>query len=330
MSKEAFKKQIPIPTSTAQQKKITIIVAPAPIIGLRSADVEHEKFIKGGTPTERLPFRKGGNENWDLNHNRSLNFQNGFAEWDAEAYVLNNYAWDTIINRIVPLENVVVLSGDVHYAYSARVDCFDNSEANNHRKSLGAFGHGHDPNSSSFNRLKLMQCTSSSAKNENFSTKMVAVSHALKSGKGLGPWDYCALQINENDEFYKKRGHPYEIPIPSRIIGTTDPRLKFFENTDKMNAFEFHTYPPRVYNYEQLEDSRDEEYRSEDYDDVDNFREVLPLNNIGLVRFEWNTLQKRVTHILLYRYYKDDPVRHTIHEMDFKLSPTTPYITPPQ
>ena len=46
----------------------------------------------------------------------------GYMAWDMEAWAMDTERFETLLARLQPMKKVVILSGDVHYTFSAEMD----------------------------------------------------------------------------------------------------------------------------------------------------------------------------------------------------------------
>jgi hypothetical protein len=106
LSKDAMAEQFPVPA----EKELTLLVSPAPVVG--------HYFIEE-VLQRTLTFFKAGRQ---------------FA--DAEAWSLNREAVRGLFKKLMPYRRVLILSGDLHYAYSNYVHCWDLREKNAPKFSL--------------------------------------------------------------------------------------------------------------------------------------------------------------------------------------------------
>lgn len=143
LSEEACHQQIPdCNQSTKQPTQITFIISPGPVVGL--------PFLEGIQKSAKTVAEKLGTAAW------------GF---DPEAWGLEPKAFEQFLARLASRNStqrsrVVILSGDVHYSFAARLQYSATqpfAEANNYQNN-----HNHQTNQ----ELVIVQFTSSSFRNE--------------------------------------------------------------------------------------------------------------------------------------------------------------------
>jgi hypothetical protein len=96
--------------------------------------------------------------------------ETGQAHYDYEAWLVSRDAFESLLSRLANFERVIILSGDVHYAFSATINYWD--------KRFGL-------SSALEKRATFVQLTSSALKNSEFKTRNMTVIPLLES-KYLG------------------------------------------------------------------------------------------------------------------------------------------------
>lgn len=309
--------QIPEKKSNCE---VTIIVSPAPMLGLIST----ESVQIDGLPTQTDGAKKL-NSKW-ITHKHP---QSGFSEYDVEAWIFNGYCWDDVFFKLLEHENIVILSGDVHYGFTAKGHLMDLSDPGGSYKQTSIDEDTHSPppgNPFSFRRLRIMQCTASSSKNETDSTVMANQGH-----KNFGsPWK--VVITDERDDYRTEigaLGGKENKLIRSKSYMNMDPRFQFFANQsyladEDINNYSYHTYPTRLYYVDYEFDDRKPWHRVEGSENNSNYRYVPGYNNFGVVNFNWNNSKKEVEHFIVFREGRYTNVASTMHTVDFEDSTDDP------
>ncbi len=114
ISETALAEQIPTSAIPSAGAEVLIIVSAAPVLGLALIE-ELLQPIMARAAT-------------DFAHAMSAVFKNiepeitGYMEWDMEAWSLAPVHFEALLARLQPMKKVVILSGDVHYAFSSELD----------------------------------------------------------------------------------------------------------------------------------------------------------------------------------------------------------------
>lgn len=156
MAPEALDKQLderrPAPAGPGQRARLGIVISPVPVIGMALAEDMGQRVLMGLTSPEEwlhayLP--------------RFIPPPKRPEEWDNEPWAGNHAAHQDLLRRLSKFERVIVLSGDVHYAFTRHMAYFRDDDA-------------------SPRRARVVQLTASAFKNQTEGTK--AISLAAKGG----------------------------------------------------------------------------------------------------------------------------------------------------
>lgn len=111
ISDVALEEQLPASMAPSPGAEVLIVVSPAPVLGL--AVIEELAQPIGA---------RGYFDFWEsvvVGHEPEIT---GFMEFDFEAWSLNAERFEALLARFNEMGKVVILSGDVHYAFSAEMD----------------------------------------------------------------------------------------------------------------------------------------------------------------------------------------------------------------
>lgn len=291
--------------STDQKYKFTIVIAPAPVIG-HSVLEAIQKLAKGSGSLAEA------------------------AEWDYEPWAADEETLSVFLKKLCRFRRVIFLSGDVHYAYSARID-------------YQLF-----PGKSNQQNCVFLQFTSSSLKNSESKTTSHVLSAfpilgvpAMSGGKG---WD-----LSVDLEGYQMMG--WDTPgTKGKITMGLDTEVRYSRATEEVDLIinsttidiENKDYgikttitvpPDRKYTVVFLEDTRDADDRGQfTYGITSNGRYCLPAamhksiapfdqmsmalgyNNLGYLGFSLSGTTIKAIHQFWYKPKGFDIGAWTIHE----------------
>ena len=111
ISTASLEEQIPASLAPSPGAELVFVVSPAPVIGL--AIIEELAQPIGA---------RGYSDFFMSTILRQTPEVSGYMEFDMEAWSLNSASFEALLARFNDLKKVVILSGDVHYAYSAQMD----------------------------------------------------------------------------------------------------------------------------------------------------------------------------------------------------------------
>lgn len=330
LSEHAMNRQIPKQSSS----KFTILVSPAPIVGLNSVESGQWHGIYGaGLFDEQLYGINNLNDRWT----KDKEYEIGFSKLDAEAWVFNQYAWDRLLYQLLEHENVIVLSGDVHYGFTNYTKMFDYSSPNNPYRTNVTKNDDQKPLGAE-KVLRMLQCTASSAKNETSGT------HSMNMGFWLWGNDMRTMLTDSRDDertFRIPFSFDLDKPIHDTNFATDNIRFQYFVDTYwndiLMNDFYCKTYPTRITETQYIKDKRWREKRLEKptkgVKNVNN-RWAVGHNNFGLVNIKWDASFNIVKHILVFpRTFVSKGAEHmeicnTRHLVNFNDTINNPYKEP--
>lgn len=114
-----------LPANIADQNlDVVFVISPVPILGLPMI----EEFAQPIVGMSEVGFKKEG-----LNR-APPGVVSGFLKRDLEAWGFNERHLENVVKRLAAFKRVVVLSGDIHYGYSAYADYWKNRETSNHSR----------------------------------------------------------------------------------------------------------------------------------------------------------------------------------------------------
>lgn len=284
---------------------LTIVVSPAPVIG--------HKLIEGvGQPAK---IRAS-----NLKHKKDPSAERGEFEYDFETWSGSTIAFSTLLKELVPYGKVVILSGDVHYAFSAQMQIWDTTNTNN-------------PNANAV----IAQLTASSAKNQDKTTllsgrRLQRIGEAVTATtphiiekvfaweKPQGGWPDPAPELYRTRTLgYFFPGYHNEPAKGDLIVANRSTRVVNITPVGKSSIIEIFIEPSWEYSTEFMVDRRDPDDRGIDLNDPTPLlseiekehslrsqfkkgRAALGQNNIGEVTFNWNypAANFQVIHNLWY------------------------------
>ncbi|HHG86190.1 MAG TPA: hypothetical protein ENJ82_15680, partial [Bacteroidetes bacterium] len=187
---------VQLPTSLSG-KELTIVVSPAPVIGHPYLEDLLQPEI-----AKRVEKKKGDGGTGE----------GGASYADLEAWKFDGKALERLLQRLSEYERVVVLSGDVHYAFSAYLQYWNNREPLEKRSVLA-------------------QLTSSSIKNADFKTGIMAFTYPGKTGHFGWMADGLLYQDGKNSELeYWGLGEDSEtsLAVGENVSIVQEPQWRYF------------------------------------------------------------------------------------------------------
>jgi hypothetical protein len=107
----ALDEQLPASLAPTPGSEVLIVVSAAPVLGLATI--------------EEMAQPIGARANADFYNSVIKNNRpkiTGYLEWDMEAWALDTPRFEALLARLYEMGKVVLLSGDVHYSFSAEMD----------------------------------------------------------------------------------------------------------------------------------------------------------------------------------------------------------------
>lgn len=177
-----------------QPLPLTILVSPAPVIGHR--------LVEGVGQPLKIRLQ---NSKYEKDKNKEV--ERGEFKLDFETWSGNVEAFSTLLNELIPYGKVVMLSGDVHYAFSAQVKMWNKSNQN----------------------AVFAQLTSSSSKNQD-STTLSSGTWKSKIGEAITSTN---PELIENVFGWETSGRLYE---ERYISSLTFPKYFDYDTTDNLTV----------------------------------------------------------------------------------------------
>jgi hypothetical protein len=291
----------------------TIVIAPAPVVG-------HPLLENILQPVAT----------WIWNITIPLIFdehRKGAEQWDREAWVFNPANYQELLRALARFEKVVLLSGDVHYGFAARVEYWNDR--------TGEEG-----------RAAFVQLTASGLRNEILKTRLLGRGKidrvpVLRLGGLVEPWGGSFAgwtgSAPQLTAFDPQSGASFpvpipevpavrEVPLPATRAFARDPAWRYrikFENDQRSitarNQFPagWPTVPPTpaLDQTKELFDLGQEHVRRHKYDEM---RVIVGHNNLGDVRFAGAPGARSVKQAL---WFRPNPAEEEISE--FPIWPVT-------
>ncbi len=189
LTEDALSEQLP-DTLPGGAAPFTFVISPAPVLGIGGM----EELVQPATASVFGMLHRDG---------KNPGFLGGMLDTDYEAWGFNSAAFEALIQRMSKLKKVIILSGDVHYGFSAALDFWkENATAP---------------------EARIIQFTSSALKNESYGPIHLfrsAIIQKLLSGIGdklekLG-WNNRVLTVSGNVSIknrHRLRQNPAVIPV---------------------------------------------------------------------------------------------------------------------
>lgn len=117
LGEDALDHQLPASLAPSPGAELVLVVSPAPVLGLALIE-EMAQPIEARGMTDFIMSTL-----W--NHEPKIT---GYLEWDMESWSLDAARFEALLARFNELKKVVILSGDVHYAFSAEMDYWKRGE----------------------------------------------------------------------------------------------------------------------------------------------------------------------------------------------------------
>lgn len=111
ISDVALEEQLPASFAPASGAEVLIVVSPAPVLGLATIEELAQPIGARGFFDFIIPVFKGNEPKIT-----------GYMEFDMEAWSLHSERFEALLARFNQMGKVVILSGDVHYGFSAEMD----------------------------------------------------------------------------------------------------------------------------------------------------------------------------------------------------------------
>lgn len=113
----ALNAQLPATLAPSPGAEVLLIVSPAPVMGLALIEELLQPLAARGVSDFFMSVLFGGPPKIS-----------GFMEWDMEAWSLDAPRFEALLARFFEMRRVVILSGDVHYGFSAEMDYWVNGQ----------------------------------------------------------------------------------------------------------------------------------------------------------------------------------------------------------
>jgi hypothetical protein len=222
----------------------------------------------------------------------------GQIKYDFEAWGFNSEAFENLVQRLAKLEKVIVLSGDVHYAFSSVLDYWE--------------GTSNTP------KARMVQLTASSLKNEEFGfDHLYRSALAEKVLTGIGDkleklvWINKVLSVSGDVSIrnrHRLRQTPAVVPTAGWQTGATvsqppDYRYRLTVQTDESDREgDPVTAEPVLTNANSVKEG----YKQIVQRSQENFisgvhRRMVWPSNVGLIKFEADGASWKIRHEFLYR-----------------------------
>lgn len=107
----ALDEQLPASLAPSPGAEALIVVSPAPVLGLALIEELAQPLVARGKADFIMSVVMEGEP-----------AITGYLEWDMEAWALDTASFEAFLARCSEMGKVVLLSGDVHYAFSAELD----------------------------------------------------------------------------------------------------------------------------------------------------------------------------------------------------------------
>jgi hypothetical protein len=115
----ALDEQLPISLVPSPGAVALIVVSPAPVLGLALVEELLQPLAARGYSDFYVSVVKEGEP-----------AITGYLEWDMEAWALDTARFEALLARCFEMGRTVLLSGDVHYAFSAEMDYWKQGQPN--------------------------------------------------------------------------------------------------------------------------------------------------------------------------------------------------------
>lgn len=282
--------------------EFTIVIAPAPVIGHPLLE-----SILQPTVTKVWNVRKYiAEHSWGLIEGP----RGGEEEWDTEAWSFNPGTFQELLRALSRFQRVVLLSGDVHYGFSAKVQYWNDRQGEQIRAGI-------------------VQLTASGLRNEVFKTRLLGRGRLDKVPlvhiEGVtSPWPGAmagwvsdgphiigsSVEIGgQFPESISESPHVRELPMASNEEFAKEPdwRFRYFFVQDARPKAQRQTFPagwptipaaPASDQTKELFAIGQEHVRRMEHDEM---RVVVGHNNFGDVRFVGQQSDRLVQHALWYR-----------------------------
>ncbi len=323
-------------SSRKSTAEVTIVISPSPVIGHTFMEETGQPAIIKGHDTiriyNRLRSRFGKAELKPI----------GKIRWDMEAWAFEETIFQTLLLSLASFGKTLVLSGDVHYAFSNKVEYWN-------RRSLP------------MKKSTIVQLVSSALKNEDGGTNKVATlitslakNKMLRFSSYAGwsqPGDHIKVRFTQWDSVsnsyvseyinFNVQGPPNVIEIensqddPDRIIVVNAPdwryRLKFFKDLRSEGDRGLYNIANLTYPYTLLQNDVTRAAAKQNQERIEFQKIVVGRNNIGQIKFDFSTPgQESITHSFWYNASTkgldpDNILNHTIHIIPMSGPPDIPY-----
>lgn len=283
-------------------KELTIVISPTPIIGNNFVEKQIQELGVANYVNALRPI--GNTMVWIVSgvlfYYKYINKETWIQKVDKEAWIFDRPLMEEVLNRLSAFGKCLVLSGDVHYAFSSIIQYWNHRNRRDSRAVIG-------------------QLCSSSLKNSNGLT-------AVTSGLGVSlieaitnPKDHlvCGYVLADNESFdVRNWDAPADnpvAPLQSSTIDKNTPVVEFFDrrsfSSDREADWEYiikflsnadrnqNSLPylsDSVISEKKLAHSHrfDSKYQKE--------KVVVGNSNLGIVSFEWNDVNSNVIHELYF------------------------------
>jgi hypothetical protein len=129
ISKSLLERQIPT-TSRPSGKKLTFVVSAVPVLGLPTIEEVLQPGYNLALDIKREWDRQELADEIDDPHTRKLREREliGAADKDPESWSFDPYAMEYLLERLAGHEQIIFLSGDVHYSLSAELNYWQKTD----------------------------------------------------------------------------------------------------------------------------------------------------------------------------------------------------------
>ena len=233
---------------------------------------------------------------------------------DYEAWAFQGFTFELLIQRLAYIAPVIVLSGDVHYGFSAKTEYWDERTAGQEFQGT------------------VVQLCSSAFSNSDTKTNLIANKcFDPEEGKYLG-WNKSYPMFKYANQFEPGTSHTYMVPFrnpPGPAVRKLNPGDRYIDKPDWRYRIQF------------IKDGRTESERGvpepstlsgpeeasaaalhRHYSDWDKHRTVVGRDNFGVVQFQ-DAGSVKVTHSLWYspkeeQVSSQDYGEYTVHEISLE------------
>ncbi len=115
LTQQALDEQIPDSAIPSAGAEVLIVISAAPVLGLALIEEVFQPVMARGATDFVTAISAAFNKNKEPEIT-------GYQEWDMEAWCMAPVHFEALLNKLQKMKKVIILSGDVHYAFSSEMD----------------------------------------------------------------------------------------------------------------------------------------------------------------------------------------------------------------